>query len=354
MNNKTGLDLDTNDAILNIHQQKEVLKTVSILTLVIFVPLAIKNVLIGETVLAIVLLAFEISLLLEVAAIIYNDHRLIGNFIPLSLLGLSVIMAIDIFGALATYWVFPILIALVFLFPQRTATVTNSLLIIGVTATIYPQEGAEVTARYAFSLVATVVIVHVVVKEVRKLQSELRHLLERDSMTGALNRHQLHSSLDNAIEKYGHSTIVMVDIDDFKSINDNYGHDVGDKVIMQIVDSIAHNTRPEDLLFRLGGDEFLLLFHGIDQYAVEAIMNLVSQNVAEQPYPFNVKVTLSCGVAESIPFETSHAWMKRADLALYQSKSLGKNRVSIYCDSTQSQLAEYLETTSDKHSNLVR
>lgn len=334
---KTSFELHSDDTILDVNQKKRVLKLIAIITLVIFVPLAVKNILIGETVLAIVLLAFEITLLLEVAAIIYNEQRVIGNLIPLTLLGTSIIMAIDIFGTLATYWVFPIVIAIVFLFSERVALLSNVLIIIGVTAAIYPQQDPEVTARYTFSLVATLTIVHVVVKEVHKLQSELRHLLERDAMTGALNRHQLHSYLDRAIEQYGYSTIVMIDVDNFKTINDNYGHDMGDTVLKQAVATINSNTRANDLLFRVGGDEFLLLFHGVDKYAVETIMNLIGRNISEQAYPHDVKVTLSCGVAESVPFETSQAWIKRADLALYQAKSLGRNRVSVYCDSTLSQ-----------------
>ena len=96
------------DAILDIRQQKQVLKFIAAITLIFFVPLGIKNLLIGETMLGAVLLAFEITLLLEIAAIIYNKVGLFGHFIPLALLVTSIIMAVNIFGTLATYWVFPL------------------------------------------------------------------------------------------------------------------------------------------------------------------------------------------------------------------------------------------------------
>jgi diguanylate cyclase (GGDEF)-like protein len=330
----------SHDAILDSAQQKQVLKFIAAITLLIFVPLGIKNILIGEIMLGAVLLAFEISLLLEVTALIYNDSRVFGYLVPLSLLIISIIMAIHVFGTLASYWVFPIVIAIVFLISQQAATISNAIIISGVSIALYPYQEPEIIARYSFSLIVTVVIVHVVVREVRKLQAELRHLSERDALTGALNRHQLHPSLEDAIKHYSHSTIVMIDIDHFKSINDQYGHDVGDLVINQAVRLIDNNTRGNDLLFRLGGDEFLILFNGLDQYAVESIVNLINKNIREQEYPFNAKVTLSCGIAESKPFESSHEWIKRADLALYQSKMLGRNRVSLYSEASFSQLED--------------
>lgn len=342
------------DAILDIGKQKQVLKFIAALTLVIFVPLAIKNIVIGETLLGIALLAFEITLLLEVAFIIYNNSRLFGHVIPLTLLTISIVMAVDVFGTLASYWVFPIIIAIVFLLPQKTAAIANTIIVLGVSAALFPHQDPEITARYAFSLVATFVIVYVVVKEVRKLQSELRHLSERDVLTGALNRHQLHASLERAIEQYNHSTIVMIDIDHFKVINDQYGHDVGDDVINQVVRVLNHNTRADDRLFRLGGDEFLLLFHGIDQYSVQSIMTLICHNVREQNYPHQKEVTLSCGIAQSQPFEESQGWMKRADLALYQSKALGRNRVSVYCDANQSQFEDVPNIDSNRHRSSVK
>lgn len=321
------------DGILDISKQKQVLKFIAALTLIIFVPLAVKNIVIGEVMLGLVLLAFEVTLLLEVAVIIYSNSRLFGHVIPLSLLIISIVMAVDVFGTLASYWVFPIIIAIVFLLPQRIAALANVIIVIGVSAALFPHQDPEITARYAFSLTATFVIVYVVVKEVRKLQRELRHLSERDVLTGALNRQQLHTSLEQSVKLYPYSTLVMIDIDRFKEINDQYGHDVGDAVIKEIVRLLNHGTRSEDLLFRLGGDEFLLLLHGTDESAAVSTMTLICHNVSTQKFCHQEAVTLSCGIAQSLPFEESQNWVKRADLALYRSKSLGRNRVSVYTDS---------------------
>ncbi|MGY3688891.1 GGDEF domain-containing protein [Vibrio coralliilyticus] len=318
------------DAILDIRQQKQVLKFIAAITLIFFVPLGIKNLLIGETMLGAVLLAFEITLLLEIAAIIYNKVGLFGHFIPLALLVTSIIMAVNIFGTLATYWVFPIIISIVFLLPARTATIANIVVCLGCTIAVLPHQELSETSRYAFSLLATAVIVHVVVKAVRQLQTDLRYLLVRDPMTGAYNRHQLQSSLENIRQLYTTSSIALIDIDKFKTINDLYGHDVGDQVITQVVGIIDAETEHSTMLFRLGGDEFLLLFPQADQYAVESSMEAINRAVKESDYPQEAKVTLSSGVAESQPFETIEDWVKRADIALYQSKSLGRDRVSLF------------------------
>ena len=149
-------------------------------------------------------------------------------------------------------------------------------------------------------------------------------------MTGAYNRHQLQSSLENIRQLYTTSSIALIDIDKFKTINDLYGHDVGDQVITQVVEIIDAETEHSTMLFRLGGDEFLLLFPQADQYAVESSMEAINRAVKENDYPQEAKVTLSSGVAESLPFESIEDWVKRADIALYQSKRLGRDRVSLF------------------------
>ncbi|KJY86520.1 diguanylate cyclase [Vibrio neptunius] len=318
------------DTILDFRQQQQVLKFIALITLVFFVPLGIKNLLIGEVLLGAVLLAFEITLLLEIAAIIYNKAGLFGHLIPLALLVTSTIMAVNIFGTLATYWVFPIIISIVFLLPARIAMIANIVVCLGSTIAVLPHQELSETSRYAFSLLATAVIVHVVVKAVRQLQKELRYLSVRDPMTGAYNRHQLQSSLENIHQLYNTSSIALIDIDKFKATNDLYGHDVGDQVITEVVGIIDSQTEHSTLLFRLGGDEFLLLFPQADQYAVESSMQAINRAVKEHAYPQHAKVTLSVGVAESKPLETIEDWVKRADIALYQSKSLGRDRVSLY------------------------
>ncbi|GLT20036.1 GGDEF domain-containing protein [Vibrio zhanjiangensis] len=318
------------DAILDIRRQKQVLKFVAATTLIFFVPIGINNILIGETMLGALLLTFEITLLLDVTAIVYKRKGFFGHTLPLILLVSSIILAIHIFGTLATYWVFPIIISVVFLLPSKLALSANVTLLVGCTLAAFPHQHIASTSRYAFSLLATAVIAHVIVQAIKRLQKELRYLSERDSMTGALNRHELQNYLDHVTTSYSTSSVAVIDIDKFKNINDQYGHDVGDKVIKQVVGILYRHMDESDLLFRLGGDEFLLLFPNKDQVEAKNAMMYISQNVRQSEYPEGATVTISSGIAEFLATESTENWVKRADLALYQSKHNGRDKVSLF------------------------
>lgn len=328
------------EAILDLTQQKQLLKVIATITLLVFVPLGIKNIMIGELMLGIVLLAFEISLLLEVTAIVYNKQTFFSYYLPLSLLIISAILTVAIFGTLGTYWLYPVVIGIIFLLPKREAIISNAIIIIasGYAATLHVDHG--ITARYVISLIVTAILVHVVVGAVRKLQADMHNLLVRDPMTGAFNRHELNSSLEDAVEHYSTSTIAIVDVDRFKYINDRYGHDVGDRVLMVIVNTFNRYMGPSDKLFRLGGDEFLLIFHGKDRLLTEEIMNYIAKEIRHTVHANSTGITISVGVAESEPFTEIREWMKRADLALYESKRLGRDKVSYYTPSMSAQFEQ--------------
>ncbi|NOH73317.1 GGDEF domain-containing protein [Vibrio pectenicida] len=335
-NHKLQADHHT-DAILDIRRQKQVLKFVAATTLIFFVPIGINNILIGEIMLGAILLSFEITLLLEVTAIVYKRKGFFGHTLPLILLITSIIMAIHIFGTLATYWVFPIIISVVFLLPSKIALSANITLLIGCTIAAFPHQHLATTSRYAFSLLATAVIAHVIVQAIKRLQKELRYLSERDSMTGALNRHELQTHLENVSNLYPTSAVALIDIDNFKNVNDQYGHDVGDKVIKQVVGVIYRHMEESDLLFRLGGDEFLLIFPQKDQFSTKKAMIYISQHVKQTQYPEGALVTISSGVAQFLASENLENWVKRADIALYQSKHNGRDKVSLFSGPTPSE-----------------
>lgn len=348
-NNEDSKPIDE-EAILDLKQQKQVLKVIASITLLVFVPLGVKNILIGEIMLGIVLLAFEISLLLEITALIYNKQSFIGYYLPLALLVLSAVLAVKVFGTLATYWLYPVVISVIFLLPQRIAIMSNGVMIFASGYAALLHQEFSITARYVVSLVVTAIIVHVVVKAIRSLQRELRLTLITDAMTGALNRHELPLALEQTLADYPCSSIAIIDIDNFKFINDNFGHDVGDKVIVNVVESIQGHTSEREQLFRLGGDEFLLLIQGREQLSAETLMKHLTEQVRDASYPHTHPVTISSGVAESKAFEEIKEWMKRADLALYQSKHLGRDRVSVYTPLLESQL-ELCRHQRHDHSN---
>ncbi|GIU33545.1 GGDEF domain-containing protein [Shewanella schlegeliana] len=321
---------------LDLYKHRRVLAFILLVTLVTFVPLGIKNLFIGELGLGFFLLAFELSLIIEVIAIFRLKRQLIGYFPPLFLLCISIVLSIHTFGTLATYWVFPVVMTIVFMVPKKMAMLTNALIIFGSALAAIPHQAYMVTLRYVLALLICVSIAHVVIGAMRKLQRDLRELSIKDSLTGALNRYQMDDSLLMASEnaKMGLGTcIALIDIDNFKLVNDLHGHDMGDKVIKVVVERINMNCRKSDLLFRLGGDEFLLLFDSTSVESAVAVAHTINNKVIEgitKLYPEASGVTLSIGIAESIAAEEPELWVKRADLALYDAKHSGRNQIKVY------------------------
>ena len=153
-----------------------------------------------------------------------------------------------------------------------------------------------------------------------------------DPLTGVANRRRLDDELDRLVaqaRRYGQPfSVVLLDLDCFKDINDNHGHEVGDQVLVETVDRLQAVIRSADLLGRWGGEEFLLLAAHTDHQAACALAERCRSAIASSPMPqAGVTVTASLGVASLGPDDDVRALLRRADLAMYTAKSDGRDRV---------------------------
>jgi diguanylate cyclase (GGDEF)-like protein len=170
----------------------------------------------------------------------------------------------------------------------------------------------------------------------RQLEEDARHLTQvarRDALTGVLNRHGLRDELARAAERgderFFPVSIVFVDIDHFKRINDTHGHAVGDQVIMRIADVITGAIQREDLCARWGGEEFLLIFPGTRVADARAIAERLRRALHRSDWPAGLRVTGSFGVAQAGAGEDLVEGIRRADEAMYAAKSQGRDRVEL-------------------------
>ena len=159
----------------------------------------------------------------------------------------------------------------------------------------------------------------------------LSELVKLDGLTKLYNHKHFHQLLEWEIANalcYGHSLCVgMIDIDNFKEINDRFGHGVGDQILLQLADIIQVTTRKIDLVGRYGGDEFAVILPKTSLNDGRAVMERVRQRVeALLLEPHALSVTISCGVAQLDPY-APHDLMSTADRHLYRAKGLGKNQV---------------------------
>lgn len=160
-----------------------------------------------------------------------------------------------------------------------------------------------------------------------------------DSLTGLYNNHYFYKELEDEIEKskrYGRVfSLVMFDIDDFKQINDRYGHIAGDRALVHLSDCIKRTIRKDvDIAARYGGDEFVIVFPNTSAENALKVCHRLLNLVRSEKVIFGEKefyITLSMGISEfPRDGEESYFLFNHADEALYESKRLGKNRITIY------------------------
>lgn len=175
------------------------------------------------------------------------------------------------------------------------------------------------------------------ITEKKKQEQKLQRRAEYDHLTGALNRwsfkERLSRSIDKAQQYHETFSLILFDVDHFKSINDIYGHDVGDQVLKSLADNTGTLVRKGDYLSRWGGEEFIILLPDTELKEAISLAQRLNQNIAGYHYPGPGHITISAGVAEYLPNETEEAVIHRVDGALYQAKNNGRNQV--ICDSVE-------------------
>ncbi len=163
-------------------------------------------------------------------------------------------------------------------------------------------------------------------------EQELQRLSKTDQLTGLANRRVMEERLDQEMvraERYPESAaLVMLDIDYFKSVNDTYGHDVGDRVLRAFAQLVAGEQRNVDLLARWGGEEFMLLLPETDANASRVVAERIRQRVECEEFAEARQVTVSLGVTILREGDTREAFIQRADRALYKAKRAGRNCVA--------------------------
>ena len=176
------------------------------------------------------------------------------------------------------------------------------------------------------------------ITERKRTEQTLKELASRDPLTGVANRRHF---FERAAEEHARSrrygrplTVLMLDIDHFKRINDRYGHTRGDEVLKTLCDTSRKRLREVDLLARIGGEEFAVMLPETDAEGARIVAERLRQSVAGlkvKTEGAEIRWTISIGAASLIPSDTAiEECLRRADKALYRAKERGRNRVEIY------------------------
>ncbi len=170
-----------------------------------------------------------------------------------------------------------------------------------------------------------------IIRTQRALRDKLRYLSETDLLTGLPNRQAFLAHAASTLENCPHAIIMMIDVDHFKSINDTYGHHFGDICLTRIGSHLREHIRNNDIIGRIGGEEFALLLPNSDKSVADAISGRICQTITvetirEREDTLALDVTMSVGVATARRGQSLTDLMQHADFALYEAKASGRAR----------------------------
>ncbi|WP_193904745.1 GGDEF domain-containing protein [Vasconcelosia minhoensis] len=300
--------------------------------LTLLTPFAVNNLMHGRYFLGVGAFAIIAVLAFNAWMVVrYNRYYTLLTFlglVPAILFFLSLSMLRQ--GMIGVLWAYPAVLSFYFMLPERRAWIANLALIV----IVFPLAWNIIEQALAMRLIATLSMVSIFsaifIRAITEQQNKLKTQAVTDPLTGLLNRSLLHGKLDWAVAQSKRTgipmTLISFDIDHFKSINDTFGHDVGDKVLRSVSHVFKLRFRRSDKVFRLGGEEFLLLLYDTNIEDGKQVSEEIRQSIAALKLLPDQAVTVSTGVATLRPEEDWKQWIKRSDANLYRAKTSGRNR----------------------------
>ncbi len=244
---------------------------------------------------------------------------IVGNIISFYIKGVSQI-----------YWVYPAMLVAYYLIDPNKGVILNSFLLLFYLPKLYTSIDSITFSTILITVIITNIIAYVFASSLRKQEAILLKFASEDYLTSTGNRRALDESIQKLHAQLKNhdltASLVLLDIDNFKNINDQFGHIVGDQVLVNLSTLLKDHCHQNTEIFRYGGEEFLVLckhFTLKDTYKMaEQYRRLVKNKIQVK----NNSISISIGVAEYIKEESIKDWIHRVDLALYQAKNQGKDR----------------------------
>lgn len=216
--------------------------------------------------------------------------------------------------------------------------VTGSAKFMHQNCTMLPLTNAQGEVNHVCVIIYDVTEVAIHREQLQQANEQLQHINRTDGLTGLLNRKAWEQSLRQEFKRYQRyhraSSLIMLDIDHFKDINDTYGHPAGDEVIRRTAAALVSSLRDSDVAGRYGGEEFAVILVDTDATGAEIVAERLRTSVEASSVAYEehvINYTISLGIAELTPKITDPTmWIDTADRGLYNAKRAGRNRSSIY------------------------
>lgn len=233
-------------------------------------------------------------------------------------------------GPQQLFWAYPALVVAYYLLKPEEAVALSVISILGSIPALYGNVSLFMLATATITMTMTSVFAYAFAALTRNQRQQLMNLATCDPLTGAGNRRALDQKIAEIIANHERTSatasVIFLDLDHFKAINDEYGHAAGDQILIQLTEIINLRIRVTDSLYRIGGEEFVIVVDdlGIDKASrlAEQLRTLVEANELAK----DRAVTISLGVAQLESGESADEWLHRADEALYAAKRAGRNQ----------------------------
>ena len=312
-------------------RSEKVYMSLSLLASITILPFAILRWVNGDITLAIVdgiisTTLFSLFLYVYLTRRIDSVKRYIAIFIAIAAL-----TTIAIKGQSQILWIPPSIIAIHYVMPIKSAGIINIILLSIMLIIVFPQTDFIEYTTIILATGLTAILSFAMFRSYHQKQNELSQLATIDPLTHTGNRRSLETKLSDVIvtiSREHYSTCLMIlDLDGFKEINDEYGHAVGDEILIAVCTLVKEHTRVIDSLYRYGGDEFIITPLSMDLDTAKQLAEKLRSIIASHKFVFDIKLTLSIGVSEYEHADTPESWINRADIALYKAKNGGRNKV---------------------------
>jgi diguanylate cyclase (GGDEF)-like protein len=246
---------------------------------------------------------------------------------------IGVVAVARLVGLAGLLWAYPVVAASFLLVRPQHAVIGSTAMILAIAVLGTGFDSAYTRVAFAITALTVGLFAYIFAHRTETQRAQLELLATRDPLTAASNRRAMEQELPIAIETSRRTrvpvSLAVLDIDHFKRINDGYGHEAGDRVLVEFARIVGDSTRRGDRLFRYGGEEFVLLLPGIDTAGLAALADALRERVADAVRVEGRPVTVSIGAAELAADETAHEWLARADAAMYRAKHEGRDRALV-------------------------
>lgn len=241
-----------------------------------------------------------------------------------------VFVTVSLKGSEQLMWIYPALTAIFFLLPAKVAAIYSIVVLTALAWVLRSEWTLFLALEFYISSAATLLFSYAFADRMRKQQEQLFELATKDPLTGAGNRRAMEQKLLDILavqrRQQGNSaSLILMDLDKFKHINDNYGHAKGDDILVAFVEAIDQRIRVTDKLYRFGGEEFVVIAENTSLNEAINLAEDLRSTIEKDGWLAQHGVTISVGTAKYESQETAFEWLGRADRAMYQAKEQGRN-----------------------------